>query len=113
MTDLCFCQLFKTGDYTQNRVVSVMAIYRQQSKLGLGSGMQIYRSTGISVFLSTNSSESRVLDFSNRQCSVQLPPVESNEIGLSTGGAGVLADMGSGGSPSFPFCLFIFSVQLL
>jgi len=67
----------------------------------------------MSVFFSANSSESRVLDFSNRQCSVQLPPVESNEIGLSIGRAGVVADMGSGSNPSFPFPLFILSVQLL
>ncbi len=67
----------------------------------------------MSVFLSANSSESRVLDFSSRQCSVQLPPVESNEIVLTVGGAGVVADIGSGGNPSCPFCLFILSVQLL
>jgi len=68
------------------RVVGAMTIFRQLLKLGLGSGMQNLLEHGMSVFLSANSSESRVLDFSNRQCSVQLPPVESNEIGLSIGG---------------------------
>jgi hypothetical protein len=40
-----------------------------------------------------------------------FPPVESNEIVLTVGGAGVVADIGSGGNPSCPFCLFILSVH--
>jgi hypothetical protein len=90
--------------------MSDIEIYHQVTKLVLGSE-SIYWSRGMSVFLSANSSESR--DFFSRQCSVQLPPVDSNEIALTVSGAGVVADIGSGGNPSCPFCLIILSIQLL
>jgi len=79
--------------------------------------VRTYWRTGMSVFLSVNSSESMMFDFSIPQCIVQLAPVWSNEtLKFSIGEAGVAADMGTGGNcedPPFPVFFLIVRVQLL
>jgi len=78
--------------------------------------MRAYLKTGRSVFLSVNSNESKILNFSAPQCMTQLPPVWSNETVKLATGADVVTDMGSGGNSEdrpFSVCFLILKVQLL
>ena len=71
----------------------------------------------MSAFLSVNSSESRMFDFSIPQRIVQLAPVWSKEtFNFSIGEANVLADIGTGGNSDelpLPAFFLIIRVQLL
>ena len=70
-----------------------------ESLLGWSKHMRNYWISGRSVFFSVNSTESRVFDFPNANCIVQLPPVETNDTAsfvCST--EGVAADIGMRGN---------------